>query len=222
LVVFQVILQKHGKATGLTVIKLKIEMCLLIAAKNIMRKVNLSNKVRVIGGKWRGRKIPFTDVKSLRPTPCRIRETLFNWLAPIIRGSCCLDLFAGSGILGFEALSRGAKEVVFVDSNEEVVAQLKEAQKILNCDNMRACQLFAEQYLKQTNKAFNLVFLDPPFRQGLLQSTMAHIEDSRVLEQEALLYLETESSNTLCFSESWEVMKNQQIGRVRFYLIKRK
>ena len=112
----------------------------------------MSNKVRIIGGKWRGRKINFPALKDLRPTPNRIRETLFNWLAPIIDGADCLDLFAGSGALGFEALSRGAGQVIMVDTEPQVIAQLKVNQQMLDAENLEILHMNAEQYIAQTVK----------------------------------------------------------------------
>ena len=113
----------------------------------MLKKRKLSNKVRIIGGRWRGRKISFPDLADLRPTGDRIRETLFNWLADVIDGAYCLDLFAGSGALGFEALSRGAGKVVMVDSEPQIIASLQANQEALGAENLEIIQMDAEEYI---------------------------------------------------------------------------
>ena len=124
----------------------------------------LNNQLRIIGGKWRGRKIKFPDIEGLRPTPDRVRETLFNWLSPVIIGAKCLDLFAGSGALGFEALSRGASKTVFVDSNNLVTQQLQYNQQLFQCSDIEIHKMSAEQYLQTTEKSFDIIFLDPTLK----------------------------------------------------------
>ncbi|MGD9108969.1 MAG: 16S rRNA (guanine(966)-N(2))-methyltransferase RsmD [Gammaproteobacteria bacterium] len=109
----------------------------------------LRNQVRIIAGIWRGRKLSFPDLKNLRPTPDRVRETLFNWLAQVIEGTNCLDLFAGSGALGFESLSRGAAKVVFVDSEPEVIANLLTNQKMLQAENLEIYHMNAKEYIEK-------------------------------------------------------------------------
>src|SRR5262245_38024853 len=125
-------------------------------------------QVRIIAGKWRGRRLAVPDVKDLRPTPDRVRETLFNWLAPVIAGSRCLDLFAGTGVLGFEALSRGAAYVEMVDQSEKVMATLKEELAQFGANNAQIYRANVPVQLKSPSEPFNIVFLDPPYNANLL------------------------------------------------------
>ncbi|MFV9616114.1 MAG: 16S rRNA (guanine(966)-N(2))-methyltransferase RsmD, partial [Gammaproteobacteria bacterium] len=137
-----------------------------------------SGSCRIIGGKWRGRKITFDDAEGLRPTTDRIRETVFNWLQPYIYQGFCLDVFAGSGVLGFEALSRGAEKVVFIESNKNTVKNLKQNCKRLDAE---AAVIFHQDALiwlrstqqEQVKQKFNLIFLDPPFHCDLLAKASA-------------------------------------------------
>ena len=121
-------------------------------------------RVRIIAGRWRGRRLPVPDLPEIRPTGDRIRETLFNWLTPIIVGARCLDLFAGSGVLGFESGSRGAAEVVLVDRSRKVTAVLERETNRLNAESMTIVCADAMQWLSQSReRGFDVVFLDPPF-----------------------------------------------------------
>lgn len=147
-------------------------------------------KVRIIAGRWRGRHIPFVAAQGLRPSGDRIRETLFNWLAPHLPGSRCLDLFAGSGALGFEALSRGAAEVVMVDNNPQTVASLKQNAQALGADEATVLRVEAEDYLRGTAATFDIVFIDPPFERALWQPTLDRLCNSSWLTAGALIYIE--------------------------------
>src|SRR3990167_10705810 len=127
-----------------------------------------NNSVRIIGGKWRGKKISFPPLSFLRPTHDRIRETLFNWMEPYLHDAVCLDLFAGSGVIGFEALSRGAKFVVMVDQDIEVITSLKKNLKTLSAENVEIIQAkIPAKTFKSQQKQFDIVFLDPPYFEGL-------------------------------------------------------
>ncbi len=151
-----------------------------------------NNTLRIIGGQWRGRKLQFIDAPNLRPTPERIRETLFNWLQGQVHGASCLDLFAGSGALGIEALSRGASEVVFIDSVKQVTRQLEANLSLLQSD---ACVLHnnAQSYLENSNQTFDIIFLDPPFRQNMLPGSLKSILEKNLLKKNGLIYLEYEA-----------------------------
>ena len=127
-------------------------------------------KVRIIAGQWRGRKLDVLDSPGLRPTPDRLRETLFNWLQQEIGAARCLDLFAGSGALGFEALSRGASEVVMVESNPALVERLNDSAESLNSEHHVIQRADAMSWLKQAKRGFDIIFLDPPFGQNLIES----------------------------------------------------
>lgn len=140
-----------------------------------------SGKVRIIGGHWRGSKISVADTESLRPTPDRVRETLFNWLAPHIVGARCLDLFAGSGVLGLEALSRGAKSLTCVEKNPDLCRAIKaDAKRLGAADIIKAHCADALQWVADKNNLlsdYSIVFLDPPYQSNLLQNTLDLIGD---------------------------------------------
>src|SRR5579862_5476372 len=146
--------------------------------------------VRIIAGKWRSRRLKVPDVKDLRPTPDRVRETLFNWLAPMISGSHCLDLFAGTGVLGFEALSRGAQYVVMVDQSAAVVSHLQEALHTLEADNAAIYQAVVPKQLRPAQQPFDIVFLDPPYQSNLLTICSFYLEENHFLAPVAYIYLE--------------------------------
>ena len=126
------------------------------------------NQVRIIGGDWRGRKLQFPSIEGLRPTPDRVRETLFNWLSPHIAGAHCLDLYAGSGALGFEALSRGARSCCFIDNSKQVQAALRSSVQALNCEDRATVMLADSGSAITLHHSIDLVFLDPPFASHLL------------------------------------------------------
>jgi 16S rRNA (guanine966-N2)-methyltransferase len=148
------------------------------------------NELRIIGGRWRGRKLRFPSAEGLRPTPDRVRETLFNWLAPSIRGARCLDLFAGSGALGLEALSRGAAEVVFVERAPLVARHLREALGLLAADGGRVVQADAAAFLAGPAQPFDVVFLDPPFGADLVPAMLARLVAAGWLAPGARVYVE--------------------------------
>lgn len=180
-----------------------------------------TNQLRVIGGKWRGRKLKFPDVVDLRPTTDRIRETLFNWLMNDIVDADCLDLFAGSGALGFEALSRGAKNVIFVDQSGEAVDQLKENAKILQCEaQAEILQVSAEEFLKAQKKQFDVIFLDPPYILNIINELCEVISDKKLLKSGGLIYLEMNSRQIVQLPGSMILIKQKQAGQVIFCLAK--
>ena len=153
-----------------------------------------ANQVRIIGGQWRGRKLSFPDADGLRPTADRVRETLFNWLAGHIAGSRCLDMFAGSGALGFEALSRGASHCCFVDQNTAVLKQIQ-----ANCELLDATAnsefLFADASKPiDVADTFDIVFLDPPFKGPALEACLDWLLKSPLLTSDSLIYIETAKS----------------------------
>ncbi len=180
------------------------------------------NRIRIIGGAWRGRKLTFPARPGLRPTPDRVRETLFNWLQPIIPGARCLDLFAGSGALGWEALSRGAAEVVMVDSDRQVVQNLKESGSQLASRGLSVIQSSALNYLAGPATPFDIVFLDPPFRQGLLADCIQQLESSGWLTSHAWIYLESETDlEELSLPAGWKISRSKHTGQVRYNLAER-
>lgn len=182
----------------------------------------MSNKVRIIGGQWRGRNLSFPDVDGLRPTPVRVRETLFNWLQYDVIASRCLDLYAGSGALGMEAASRGAKQVVQVDNNAQVCRQLKSNTESIGANQVKIVQQEVLRYLAGDAQAFNLVFLDPPFAQGLAVIAANWLEDKLWLARHAKIYIEAEHKLVLAgLPENWQLLKHKKAGEVSYYLFER-
>lgn len=175
------------------------------------------NQIRIIAGSMRGRKIHFSDGEGLRPTLDRVRETLFNWVAPEIHGSYCLDLFAGSGALGFEAISRGAEFVKFVELNKIAASNIQNNLTLLELDNASVDQCSADDFLNNNNQLYDLVFLDPPYEKGHLQTIIEKIRP--ILAKDGLLYVEQENSNSnFVFPQNWNVLKSKSTGRFKFEL----
>jgi 16S rRNA (guanine966-N2)-methyltransferase len=179
------------------------------------------NQLRIIGGTWRSRRLDFPDVEGLRPTPDRVRETLFNWLMPIIHGARCLDLFAGSGALGLEALSRGAAAVVLVDRDPRVIATLRKHLQTLQAEGAALAQQGALDYLQGEPMPFDIVFLDPPFRQGLLQPALELLVSRGWLAPGARIYIEQESEQPMvALPEGWELLRELKAGQVACRLVR--
>jgi len=179
-------------------------------------------EVRIIAGQWRGRKLKVPDVKDLRPTPDRVRETLFNWLAPYIAGARCLDLFAGSGVLGFEALSRGASAAVMVDQSKVVVKLLQEEAVTLKAENLTIYAARIPEELQKADKPFDIIFLDPPYAENLLLPTCHYLEENHFLAATAYIYLEAKEvikDNDLPLG--FRIIKNKQAGQVHYHLVLR-
>ncbi|MCW8883756.1 MAG: 16S rRNA (guanine(966)-N(2))-methyltransferase RsmD [Motiliproteus sp.] len=182
------------------------------------------NTLRIIAGQWRGRKLPFPDQPGLRPTPDRVRETLFNWLQMHVPGSRCLDLFTGSGALALEALSRGAAKATLIDSSKAVIEQLGSNLRTLSAENVELVHNSALNWLQQpqTQNHYDLVFLDPPFRQQMLEPCCQLLENSGLLSSNGLIYIEAERELTpLPTPASWTLLKQKQSGQVISYLFQR-
>jgi 16S rRNA (guanine966-N2)-methyltransferase len=178
-----------------------------------------TNQLRIIGGEWRGRKLGFPDVEGLRPTTDRVRETLFNWLQPVIHGARCLDLFAGSGALGLEALSRGAAKVAFVDSDRRAVQSLKENLVLLKNDRGSVVQSDALAFLRSESQPYDVVFLDPPFRKALLQPCLEQLSHGGWLSDNARLYIEVEQElGEPELPDGWEMVRSKKAGQVIYGL----
>lgn len=179
------------------------------------------NSIRIIGGQWRGRKLSFARVEAIRPTPDRVRETLFNWIDPVIRHANCLDLFAGSGALGFESLSRGAASVVMCDSNSKIIKLLKEHAQLLETADATLLQTDALAFLNRNNKKFDLVFLDPPFDSDLLEKCFEFMQKKDCLNDDAMVYVEADSKSDLPVTpQGWSLYRNKVAGEVAYYLFK--
>ena len=181
-----------------------------------MKKIN--NRLRIIGGQFRGKIISFPDAPGLRPTPDRVRETLFNWLMHDIRGARCLDLFAGSGALGLEAYSRGAAEVVFVEKDHRVYQYLQQITKSFPSAPLILTHASAEEYLRtSTHAPFDIIFIDPPFAHLDLFDCIHRFETSSLLAPSGLLYVE--SPHTLSLNPTyWHPLKLKQAGQVTYGL----
>jgi 16S rRNA (guanine966-N2)-methyltransferase len=179
--------------------------------------------LRIIGGTWRGRRLRFPPSPEIRPTPDRVRETLFNWLAARVPGARCLDLFAGSGAIGLEALSRGAAHVTFVERDpaaaREIAARLAE----WGAATARVVQRDARLFLDATPAdPFDIAFLDPPFASGLLADAVARLEQGGWLAEDALVYLECPASSAApAVPEDWRPLKARQAGEVGYHLYSR-
>ncbi|MBP7980714.1 MAG: 16S rRNA (guanine(966)-N(2))-methyltransferase RsmD [Tolumonas sp.] len=179
-----------------------------------------SGTIRLISGQWRGRKLPVHDVEGLRPTTDRVKETLFNWLATDVRHSRCLDVFAGSGSLGFEALSRYASYVMMIEQEPKAARQLQQNLQTLQCTQAQVVCRDALQVLQQPcTEPFELVFLDPPFRKELLSQVIPLLEQQGWLADSALIYLERENEGTPpVIPANWQLLKDRQAGQVCYQL----
>jgi len=179
-----------------------------------------AGRLRIVAGNWRSRLLDIADVDGLRPTSERIRETLFNWLAPRIHGARCLDLFAGTGALGLEALSRGAASAVFVEQSPLAEKQLRENIGLLDADAATVFGLDALDYLAgRPSERFDIVFLDPPFAADLLDETCRLLAEQPLLADGALVYLEQDRGKAASqLPEAWRVLKDKTAGNVRYML----
>ncbi len=182
----------------------------------------MRGEVRIIGGEFRGRKLKIPEILHLRPTPDRVRETLFNWIAPVLPGAHCLDAFTGSGVLGFEAISRGAAHVVMVDESLTVVKLIQEELELFNIKNAEIYQASLPRQLKKPEKLFDIVFLDPPFQTDLLKSMSIYLEENGFLSPHALIYLEAKTMLTeKDIPANWEIIRSKKAGQVAYHLARR-
>ena len=189
-----------------------------------MKKPNHSGsgQIRIIGGQWRGRKLPVPDSPGLRPTTDRVRETLFNWLAPSMVDARCLDCFAGSGALGLEALSRYAASATLLEMERGVAAQLQKNLATLKADNGNVINANTLTHLAQPGTPHDVVFIDPPFRKGLLDETLRLLEANGWLADDALIYVESEVENGLPpVPAHWDLYREKVAGQVAYRLYQR-
>ena len=174
-----------------------------------------TNSVRIIAGEWRGRLIAFPAAPGLRPTPDRVRETLFNWLGQDLTGKRCLDLFAGSGALGFEALSRGAREVVFVERSAPIRRAIAANTERLGARRMRLIAGDALEFAATTPERFDIVFVDPPYGSGLAEAALRQLP--RLLAAGALVYVE--GDRAFSAPQPWRRVREGRAGAVHYCLI---
>lgn len=181
-----------------------------------------AGKVRIISGKYKRRLLSFPGASSLRPTPDAVRETVFNWLMPYIQDRICLDLYAGSGALGFEAVSRGAKQATLVDKNPKVVAALRKNKQLIDAQNQISVTRCAGlQYLSTTAQHFDLVFLDPPFAMDELEKACYLLQKHALIATDGLIYLEHAAAHQLVYlPENWQMLKVMKRGGVQCALYK--
>ena len=178
------------------------------------------NEVRIISGKWRRRKLAFPNRPSLRPTPDRARETVFNWLAPRLDGARCLDLFAGSGALGFESLSRGAATATLIDDDGAVVRALQASAQSLDAVDCTIRRGSALDFLRSDTNSWDIVFLDPPFTSDLLEQCLNLLEHGPQLKDGSVVYVES-SIHDPPELDRWRVIKSTRTGDVQSALIAR-
>ena len=180
-------------------------------------------RLRIVAGKWRRRLLPVVTVEGLRPTSERVRETLFNWLAPRIDGARCLDLFAGSGALGFEAVSRGASQSVLVERSRIAVKGLQASAELLQEGSQAALQIVQADALRFLQKTpehrYNIVFLDPPYQDALLPELCRLLESGQWLADDALVYLEYDRKSPPSLPKDWQIVKQGKAGSVSFCLM---
>lgn len=177
-------------------------------------------KLRIIAGKWRGKKITFKADPSLRPTPDRVKETLFNWLQPIIRNANCLELFAGTASLSFESLSRGAHFAQAVELNPDSVANIQRISKELSGSNLAVANAEVVSWLKKNQAKFDVIFIDPPYAANLIPSCLALILEHKMLQPDGRIYFEYNAEVDLTMFPSLEVLKHQRAGVVHYYLVR--
>lgn len=184
-----------------------------------------AGSLRIIGGHWRSRILHFPDRPGLRPTPDRVRETLFNWLQADVPGSVCLDLFAGSGALGLEAASRGAREVLMLEQDKAAAQALLQNISTLSAVQAKVVQRDTMAFLQAGRApdapAFDLVFVDPPYQSGLLTPCCALLEQGGWLADNAKIYLECEAASEPVVPAGWQLLKQKRAGQVAYYLFTR-
>lgn len=185
--------------------------------KRAHNKKHSISQVRIVGGSMRGRKVSFMSGEGLRPTLDQVRETLFNWLIANINQANCLDLYAGSGAIGFEAISRGAKSVTLIDASKQVTDNLNQNIQALNITNAIVKQQKAEDFLAGNIKLYDIIFLDPPFEKGMLESILLQLK--KHLTQDGLVYIEQENSlSTIEIGDDWQPLKIKKTSRFIYSL----
>ncbi len=188
------------------------------------KSVGKLGQIRIIGGQWRGRKLPVLTSEGLRPTTDRVRETLFNWLAPWLSAAHCLDCFAGSGALGLEALSRYADSVVLLEQDANVVRQLQQNVQTLNANMAQVVRADTQQWLQNSSPTtpFSIVLIDPPFRRGLLNKTIELLETKQWLADDSVIYTESEvEQGAPIVPQTWKLYREKVAGQVCYRLYHR-
>jgi 16S rRNA (guanine966-N2)-methyltransferase len=184
--------------------------------------------VRIIGGEWRGRRLPVPDIPGLRPSGDRSRETLFNWLQPYLRQAQCLDLFAGTGVLGLEAISRGAASVVLLEKSRLAAAALRASVELLRADQATvveadALKWLADQAARPAPPSFDIAFVDPPFGTTLAAAALERLAAGDSLRPGGLVYLESAwSGSPAAAGPGWEMVREKRMGEVHMLLVRKR
>lgn len=180
-----------------------------------------AGEVKIIAGKLRSRKISFPSNLGIRPTPNRTRETLFNWLQNDIPSSNCLDMFAGSGALAIEALSRGAQSALAIDSNLEAIKCLQEHKALFDLPELDIVQGAIPHLQIDNHKKYNLIFMDPPFKQGLIKTSIQWLMQGQILQESALIFLEQENhAQEITLPLNWQIIKTSRTKETVYNLVK--
>jgi 16S rRNA (guanine(966)-N(2))-methyltransferase RsmD len=178
--------------------------------------IKKQNTVRINAGHWRSRVLKFPDAEGLRPTPDRVRQTVFNWLGQDLTGQTCLDLFAGTGAMGFEALSRNAKQLVMVENAKAVAQSLSQNQALLKAENCQVLNMDAMQFLASNQQLFDVIFCDPPYQKQWLDKVLPVLDSH--LTKDGVVYVEAEYA--VESNDQWEVFKQGKAGNVFYHLLK--
>ena len=178
------------------------------------------SKLRIIGGRWKRRNLEFLKLPEIRPTPIRVRETLFNWIADYIEGANCLDLFSGSGVLSFESISRGAKSATLVEINPRICTQIKSEITRFNNDTIKIITDDVDVFLRQTCTKYDIVFIDPPFNFELAQKTLTTlVQNKHILSPTSLIYIEWGSKTRITPPIELSVLRQKQASKVQYALL---
>lgn len=181
--------------------------------------MDAQSSIRIIAGKWRSRKVSFITKENVRPTPDRVRVTLFNWLAPYIVGSKCIDLFAGSGVLGFEALSRGAESVITLETDRDCCERIAQNKQLLQADEMQILNKSALEWLQTPKFSADLIFVDPPYQQQILFKTLKLLADNNWVAPQGLVYFEqSQRLDESLLPDNWSIWRSSKAGKVYYYL----
>jgi len=189
----------------------------MIKHKKQTKGAKAKGSIRIIAGIYKGRKLPVIMAEGLRPTTDRVKETVFNWLMPYIQSANCLDCFAGSGSLGFEALSRGARQVTLIELNKEAIRQLQQNKELIKADNITILNSDILSYLTQAPKPFDLIFIDPPFRKQLVEKTTQLLAQGWLTDK-SLIYVEMETEADCSLPNNWQLLKEKIAGQVAYRL----
>jgi 16S rRNA (guanine966-N2)-methyltransferase len=185
--------------------------------RDVNKRSSTSGAIRIISGQYRGRKLPVLNAQGLRPTTDRLKETVFNWLMPYVTDSHCLDMFAGSGSLGLEALSRYASSCTFLEMDKQAANLIKQNIDTLSIDQRFTQVLHGDalQLCRNLSKRFDMVFIDPPFNQQLIPKSIDTLVECELLAVDAIVYIECERQNSLYqVPESWYLLKQKETNTV--------